>query len=302
MAPQMRPYSDDDLPRIQAALAGWIAAAGDCGYCHVGDLPNRIYAGLRGRHPVGELVQLWEHGGELVAIAINFRHETAFDLFTSPAWRGGEAEAPMLAAAYATTRRFIEAFAPEQGPVVTDVYGCDETRKALLRRLGFAQYRVWDELTERSLAGPIPAPQLPEHFSIRPATMGDAAQLAEVRNGAFDAGWTPEEYRSAVMAKPGYDPSGELVVVAPDGRFAAFTDIWLDRLNRVGLFEPVGTHRAYWRRGLARALMLSALHVMRRAGMRTALVEYDATNSAAGALYAGVGFARKDVTYGYRRP
>ena len=69
-------------------------------------------------------------------------------------------------------------------------------------------------------------------------------------------------YRDRVMLKPGYQPEHEIIVVAADGRLAAFTTIRLDNLNNVGLFEPVGTRPVFQRRGLARAmLLLSLIHI-----------------------------------------
>ena len=51
------------------------------------------------------------------------------------------------------------------------------------------------------------------------------------------------------MESPGYEPERELVIQAPDGTFVAFTVIRYDPLNSTGLFEPVGTHKDYRRRG-----------------------------------------------------
>lgn len=301
MSPRSRPYTDADLPAIQAALAGWVAAAGDCGYCHVGDLPQRIYAQLRGRRPVGELVRVWEDAAGVAAVAICFRFETAFDLFTSPAWRGSAAELEMLTAAYETTLRLKGEGAGDDPFVVSDVFGCDETRKAQLARLGFVEHRVWDHITERNLDEPAGEPRLPAGFAVRPATPDDYPQLAAARNSAFGSGWTPEQYRDEVMRKPGYSPERELVVAAPDGRVAAFTVIGVDRVNGSGLLEPVGTHADFRRMGLARALILAALDEMRRLGLRTATIAHDASNLPALELYHGLGFSKKYETLGYRR-
>jgi ribosomal protein S18 acetylase RimI-like enzyme len=296
-----RPYADDDLPHLQAALARWTYAAGDCGYCHIGDLPHRIYANLRGRRPLGELVRVWEDGGELVGLAICFRFEVAFDLFVAPALRGTDGELTMLQAAYETTLSLVRGLGREDTSVITDVFSCDHTRMEQLKRLGFAEYRRWDYITERGLSDPIPEPRMPEGFSIRHAAPGDERQLADARNSAFDAGWTAEQYRDEVMLKPGYHPERELVVVAPGGQIAAFTVIALDALNRVGQFEPVGTRREFQRRGLARAMMLWGLREMRRQGMERALVSHDATNLPALELYRSLGFGKKYETLGYRR-
>jgi mycothiol synthase len=76
-----RPYVDGDLPLLQSAMAGWRREVGLCGYCHVGDLPHRIYGGLRGRHPVGDLVRIWEDSAGVAGIAVALRFGLAFDAF-----------------------------------------------------------------------------------------------------------------------------------------------------------------------------------------------------------------------------
>jgi mycothiol synthase len=294
-----RPFADADLPRVQAAVARWAAQAGPCGYCHPGDLAQRIYAGLRGAHPVGELVRLWERGDALAGVAICLRFGAAFDLFVAPELRGSADEAAMLGAAHAITARLVAARGGDA--VESDVFRCDEARRRLLAQLGYAQYRVWDWIAERDLGGPLPAPQLPAGYAIRAATMDDAAQLAAARNEAFGDSWSAAQLRDEVMRKPGYACERELLVVDPAGAVAAFTIIWPDALNGVGLFEPVGTRPAFQRRGLARALMLAGLHELRRLGMRVARVEHDAANLPAGALYHGLGFTTRFETLGFRR-
>ncbi len=294
-----RPCEDSELLRLQAALTRWIHEAGPCAYCHAGHLAHRIVEEARGRQPVGAFVVVWEDGEEVAGIAITGRFGNVFDLFAAPALRGSTAELAMLdTTAAATADRLGEA----GDEVVTDVYGCDEVRAALLRQLGFAPFRVFDDITYRPLRDPVPLPRLPAGFAIRAVTRADGEGLAEVRRSAFGDRWGPREYRDRVMVGPGYDPARELVVVAPEGRIAGFTRIWLDDLNRVGLFEPVGTHADFRRRGLARALMLHALRVMTDAGMDTARVEHDTTNAPAAALYRSLGFVRRDQTHGYRRP
>lgn len=233
-------------------------------------------------------------------MAFNYLFGTAFQVFTRPAYRGTDAEFAMLQSAFATTRRLMHATQRDNSSVVTDVFSCDDTRMELLAHLGFTQYRLWDHITERSLSEPIPDAYVPGGFHIRSALMADHAQLALARNDAFDDDWTPELYRDAVMRKPGYQPEREFVVVAPDGQIAAFTVIWLDAVNKVGLFEPVGTRPAFQRRGLARAMMLYALHEMKRLGMETTTVQYNATNEAAHGLYRSLGFQKKYETLGYQ--
>lgn len=295
MTIRSRPYADDDLPRLQSALAGWIRDAGACGYCHAGALPHRIYE-QRPSRPAAELVEVYEDGPTIAGLAINLRFGTAFDVFAAPSVRGTDAELRMLSSAQATTGSYVETGTP----VTTDVYRCDVVRQDLLTRLGFAQYRAWDHITERSLSEPLAEPRLPAGFTVRYATPADAEQLASVRNHAFGADWTAQAYRDEVMTKPGYTPERELVVSSPTGQIAALTGLRLDELNEVGQLEPVATDPPFQRRGLARAMLLHALTELRRLGMQTATIEHAADNLPALELYRSLGFTKRHETLGYR--
>ena len=95
------------------------------------------------------------------------------------------------------------------------------------------------------------------------------------------------------------------MVVAPDGRFAAFVNLWVDRVNRSLLFEPVGTHSDFRRLGLAKALMVYAMRRMQaEQGVECAYVGHEPAdkNPASGALYAAVGFQPLFEIYDYKKP
>src|SRR5687768_18244343 len=188
----MRAYTDADLPRLQSTFAEWIAAAGRCGYDHIGELPHRIYE----NRPT--LVRLWESGGEIVGLAICGRFGDAFDVFTAPALRGTAAEEQMIGS---VPGEFV----------LTDVWDCDTARIELLERLGFERFRGWDDIRELSLEG-----EIPQVDGVRGARLADADHLAEAHNSAFGSDWTGARYRDQVMLKPGFDPARELVVEAPD--------------------------------------------------------------------------------------
>lgn len=296
----MRPYQDADMPRLQEAFASWIAEAGRCGYDHVGELVPRIYENLRGRRPVGDLVQLWEAQAGIAGLTICFRSGEAFDVFTAPSLRGTAAEAQMLEFAAVTTALHM-AGAAAGAHVLTEVCGGDTERARLLTELGFGKFRTWHHRRQRELAGLVDMPRPPHGFTVRGARRGEAGELASVRNHSFGDDWTGNQYRSQVMEKPGYDVAREIVAVSPDGKFAAFADYWTDALNKTGHFEPVGTHRDFRRLGLARAVMLHAMEEMRASGMRTVTVNHDAANLAAAKLYERLGFQVTTATSGFRR-
>jgi GNAT superfamily N-acetyltransferase len=294
MALAPRAYRDADLPRLQRALAEWIAGEGPCGYCHVGEVAHRIVEELAARGTVTELVRVWEDGGAVGGFSIEHRFDGAFEVFASPAVRGTDVEVEMLrvAADAEAARSSVEP--------ITDVWVGDDRRVAALHRLGFEQYRLWDHILQRPLAEPIAPASVPDGFGVRLASIADAPGLARARADAF-GGRSEASVLRAVLTQPGFPARREVVVVAPNGDIAAFAGVWIDRRNRVGRFEPVGTFAPYRRQGLARVAMVDGVRRMRARGTASATVEHDATNAPATSLYASLGFTLQFETVGFRR-
>jgi mycothiol synthase len=72
---------------------------------------------------------------------------------------------------------------------------------------------------------------------------------------------------------------------------------------RRGWLDSVFTRRAWRRRGLARALIVRSLHLLRARGMEIAALGVDADNpSGALGLYESVGFAVTERLTTWRRP
>jgi len=107
-----------------------------------------------------------------------------------------------------------------------------------------------------------------------------------------------EAYRQ-LMGAPGYDLNLDIVTVAPDGRFASFALGWMDSLNNVGEFEPVGTRPEFQGKGLGKAVLLEGLRRMKARGVTEAIVYVEAENPAAQRLYASVGFRPVNRIYTY---
>jgi len=299
-----RPYNGaDHLQCMLTMLAETTRQHGDCGLMHVGDVTHRIYNPRR-RQPVPEpskYVRVWEHDDEVVGFAIYYPYQESFDFVVHSDHRGTELEAEIITTAETATWKLMQKHGYDASTVAMDVDDCDKRRAELAESLGYSRAEPIIAVTERSLDIEIPQPKLPAGFSIRSAEgTHEALALGKVHSGAFGSAWTEEEYR-AVMESPGYDASNELVVVAPDGEFAAFTINWFDHLNKTALFEPVGVHEDYQRKGLGRALMYYALRRMKGMGIERAYVCHEVDNPASSGLYAAVGFQHKYIVYDYRK-
>ncbi len=284
----------DDLIHLQHTLAGWIQETGGCGYEHVGDITHRFYNGLRGQYPRSEMIRVWQSGTEIVGFANINPRMGLFDARISPEHRGSSLEFEVLRWATDTIRDWMDREGAQETTVKTDFHTCDTPRRECLVELGYQPgEKPWMITNERALGDDLPDVILPDGFSLRSVTDADAAAVAAVHKSAFNAAFTPEIYLNEVMRQPGYDPNLEHVVVAPDGTFAAFCITWLDSVNKIGLFEPVGTHQNYQRRGLGRAVMTHGLHVMRQRGMEFAQVGNSPENPASEGLYRAMGFTPK---------
>ncbi|MFR9727401.1 GNAT family N-acetyltransferase [Streptomyces sp. MS19] len=149
----------------------------------------------------------------------------------------------------------------------------------------------WTQLNERDLAD-VEQPVLPSGFRFR--TADEAGPEAAVR--AHVDAWASTTYTAdsyaGVRRAPGYRPDLHVLVEAPDGTMAASAVLWLDEANATVEFEPVGTHPAYRRRGLGRAVLLHGMRRARAAGATHATVVCLGApgHPKARALYYGVGF------------
>ncbi len=144
---------------------------------------------------------------------------------------------------------------------------------ALLQRWGFESSGERSLHYERSLAQPLPQPELPPGFSIRPVKGEEEIDtLVALHRAAFGTENMTAEQRLAIMRVPLYQPDLDLVVVAPNGDLAAFCiGGFEDEERRIGYTDPVGTHPNYRRLGLAGALMTTIMRHM--AALGAALVQ-----------------------------
>ena len=160
----------------------------------------------------------------------------------------------------------------------------------------------WMRLNERSLDD-LPEPQLPDGYTLRTVEEADWPSRAAAHRSAFQPSRFRDDVYAFVRETPAYRAELDCVAIAPDGTVAAYALAWLDELNRVGEFEPVGTHADHQRRGLGKAVNLFALHRLREEGATRALVACrgDASYPVPCKLYESVGFRAFSRYPAYRR-
>jgi ribosomal protein S18 acetylase RimI-like enzyme len=173
----------------------------------------------------------------------------------------------------------------------------DAARVAFLLAHGFEKTPAETVSMARDLGQPIPEPLLPPGFSVRSARgEQDAAALADLHRAAFGTDQVTTEVRLSWMRVPGYDPSLDLIALAPDGSFAAYCMCSIDPGENQasgkleGRTDPVAVHPRYQKLGLARALLLTGLHLLKQRGMKTAALGTSGDNLAMQNTARSVGF------------
>jgi mycothiol synthase len=292
--PTPRPFNGaEDLARIMYVVGEWNAQTNFGGYLHPGDIAHFVSNGMRKDRRNENLQLVEDEAGQIIGVIMLYPPKyKSFAVMTHPQKRGafedsliGWAEEQLLTEQW---QRGIEA-----DELLSDMADCDPQREALLTARGYVKNDApWLICTLRSLEDSIPSPDLPEGFTMRSAEgFHEADALGEVHSSAFDSEWQQGEYLQ-VMRSPGFEVERELVMVAPDGHLAAFLIYWLDPVTKCGLFEPVGCHKDFRRRGLTRALMYEGMRRMVEHGMIKAMVCHEVAeeNPASAGLYASVGF------------
>jgi ribosomal protein S18 acetylase RimI-like enzyme len=173
----------------------------------------------------------------------------------------------------------------------------DVERVAWLTRHGFQPQDVRTLRFIRAVSDPISDPQLPADFIIRSvAGESEIEALVALHRAAFGTDHMTIEERRAMMSGPDYDPTLDLVAVAPDGRLAGFCVCGISvEENAVtgrneGYTDPIGVHADFQKKGLARALLLTGLRLLRERAVDYAVLGTSSENAAMQAVAQSVGF------------
>jgi mycothiol synthase len=190
-------------------------------------------------------------------------------------------------------------------------WDADARARRLLTANGYEPVRTFFDMVRPDLEG-IPGVALPAGFEIRPVGPDDMRAVWEADAKAFRDHWggvdESEESFRRFVDDPRLDPSLHVVAFAGDEVAGAVLNVIDDAENelfdrRRGLLDSVFVRRPYRRRGLAGALILESLRLLRDRGMTSAWLGVDADNAnAALHLYESCGFEVMRSTTAYRKP
>lgn len=283
-----------DLVKMGDLLRAGLAAASGAHYDHIGNLYWSLYYASEG--DVWKNLSLWDDPGRqerILAWALFEPDWGAFYVFLQPELRGS----PQAETIYTWAEAHITGLARLAGQEMIRaacIADQDELAIARLLQKGFQRTQADTVCMMRSLTGLLPQPVLPAGYTVR-GCRGEVEVVARAtpQYNAFDNSMPFERYVArfrGFMQSHVYDPELDVVAVAPGGRIDSFCIVWPDPSIQVGLFEPVGTHPDFQRRGLGKAVMLEALRRLQARGMERAIVSTTAKNMPGIKLYEAVGF------------
>lgn len=174
------------------------------------------------------------------------------------------------------------------------VFDYDTPRQRLLVQRGYEKLPERGFVTRLMRLGgyPLSTVDMAPGYTLRTtySDWDECQRMADLLNAAFNASiHTAQSYHTFVTGSPSFHHDLNLVAEAPDGSFAAHVGLTYDEANRRGVFEPVCTHPAHRRHGLARSLMVEGLHRLK--ALDAAFVTVDTGAAlAANELYDAVGF------------
>ena len=257
---------------------------------------------------IQENTRLWvDAEGQVVSFAfVDGYNNLRFEI--TPQVRGREIESQIVAWGGECIRRAVR----ESGEAMTLDASCrddDADRIALLERHDFVRQEMRSLRMVRPLHELIPAPQVPPGFSVRRvAGEHEVEELVALHRAAFGTENMIVEERLSMMRGPEYDPELDLLAVTTDGRFAAYCVCSISREENArtgrneGYTDPIATHPDFRRRGLARALLLMGLRLLKERGVDTAVLGTSSKNTAMQQAATAVGFRLQSTRLWFAKP
>lgn len=290
-----RLYEDHhDFEQMQDLLMEARSLTSDWRYSHVGELAFNYFMVTIHLNPQ-EHIRLWHDNEKLVGYAI-LGEDPAFDWQILPEyeWSGIEIEA----LGWAETRTGELRKHDEKrwgGGLVSGSRQDNANRIAFLEQYGFQYCGDFAEINMmRSLDEAIPESRVPDGYEVREVLeTGEVTNRASIQREVWHP-WTvgniSDDDYTRFMRLPGYYRDLDIVSVAPNGVIVAYVNGWIDPLNKIGVFEPVGALETYRRQGLTRAALLEGLRQMKAYGMNRVCISTGVSNVPAKQLYESIGF------------
>jgi mycothiol synthase len=172
----------------------------------------------------------------------------------------------------------------------------DTFRQDILKKLDYTYSGIEGHNRVFPPSQRIPEVVLPDEYSIRHVNIDeDFEQYRAVQCTVFPHCKNMTLHLAKVYSEAEfYNEELDLVVVAPDCTFAAFTTVRIDPISKLAEFEPVGVHPNHRRKGLAKAIISEGLRRLQKYEPQAVVILGAASTEAATRLYDSLGFSRSD--------
>lgn len=180
----------------------------------------------------------------------------------------------------------------------------DFSRQKILQRKGFVPTGSHQNRRHQKLIQPKELIPLPAGYSLRnvEATDSDYEKMANLLNAAFNRTFhSAEEYRNFATLAPSYKSELEIVVVAPNGEFAAHAGFTAHETESFVVVEPVCTQPEHQNLGLARIAIAEGLNRCLKMGITDAYIEAWYSNPVSNHVYDSMGFKNPIGQYIWRK-
>ncbi|TFG26949.1 GNAT family N-acetyltransferase [Candidatus Thorarchaeota archaeon] len=183
--------------------------------------------------------------------------------------------------------------------LVFSVNEWDHHRQELLRKLGYTDRGPMEHERIRPVDLPIPKVELPENYTIRDVDIEtDFEEYRSVIGSVFNHCMNMTPHLAKVYSEAEfYNKELDIVIVAPNGTFAAFTTVRIDPVSRFAELEPVGVHPNHRQKGLAKAICCEGLRRLQKYKPQSVTIIGAANTQAATNLYDSLGFSRSNIHY-----
>jgi mycothiol synthase len=293
-----RPYDAHvDFPHVREFFIAMGADAQHNGIWHLGNLVIGLYF----EPPAIHDIQLWhEPSGILIGLGWYDIASGWLGMQLHPQWRKiPQLKHHILTWGEAQARRHRVSTPVEQLQVVA--LAQDAAYITWLEAHGFVREPFTLLRMRQTLAYPLTAADLPPGWAMQIERADQVVSRAVVYRDV----WGQHEVQLADYQRMrdalDYRAELDLVVVAPDGSYAAFCLCWFDPANHTGLIEPMGTVPRFRRSRCGRAVLTEGLRRLRALGAREVFVTVDAGAEGARQLYETSGFQTVMIEYHYHK-
>ena len=301
-----RQYQDyHDIENLHSLLASGRRAGNGCYYVHPGDVSWWLYYPPVGRNLFDQLYFWYEphQPDHLLGWALLGTESHYMDVFVQPELRETQQAWEMFAWVETTLSERIL----KTGGTNIRMMWISERDGLMMDYLSSRGFRVAgaDCYFTLQIKDIQHHPQtMPGFIAADMVSVLDKEQRAAASYSAFGSSADWDAYVQRYMRftnSPVYDPHKDIVITTAEGRVAAFCNIWIDSVNRVGLFEPVGVHSDFQGQGFGKLVVKEGIMRMRSLGMEQAIVTTSEDNIPARKLYESVGFHQMDRLLVFQR-